>query len=128
MAEVYNKEGGPWRRWHMPRTAMIFLDDSPGLSNEEKNEKARLKAQSAWANYWKAMAGTIDQNKVDNAVNSTIYGCPEEVAEKISLKYHPHDKLMLWFDFNNHKNEDVKKAMVLFKEKVIPLIDSYGKS
>lgn len=127
MNEVYHKEGGPWRRWYMPRTAMIFIDDSPGLSKEEKNKKARLKAQAAWANYWKAMAGTIDQSKVDNAVNSTIYGSPEEVAEKISLKYHPHDKIMLWFDFNNHNNEEVKEAMVIFKEKIIPLIDSYGK-
>lgn len=128
MQEVYNKEDGPWRRWYMPRTAMIFIDDTPGLSREEKTKKAKLKAQAAWANYWKAMAGTIDQNKVDNAVDSTIFGSPEDVADKISQKYHPHDKIMLWFDFNNHDNADVKNAMSTFKEKVIPLIESYGKN
>lgn len=127
MAEVYHKDGGPWRRWYMPRTAMIFLDDSPGLTTEQKNEKAKLKAKSAWENYWKAMAGTIDPKKIESAVDNTIFGCPEQVADKISLKYHPHDRLMLWFDFNNHDNDDVKKSMITFREKVVPLIDQYGK-
>jgi hypothetical protein len=27
---------------------------------------------------------------------------------------------MLWFDFNNHDNEDVRRAMRLFMEKVAP--------
>lgn len=123
MSEVYNKEGGPWERSYMPRTAMVFMDDTKGLSGEEKNEKARMKARSAWENYWKAMAGTIDQKKVEGAVDNTIYGNPEQVASKILEKYHKDDKLMVWFDFNNHDNEDVKNDMNLFKEKVIPLIE-----
>lgn len=127
MKEIYNHEGGPWRRWYMPRTAMIFMDDTPGSTEFKKNEKARAKAKSAWENYWRAMNGTIDQSKVDGAVDNTIYGSPEEVAEKICQKYHPHDRLMLWFDFNNHDNEDVKTSMQLFREKVVPLIESYGK-
>ncbi|MGH1467394.1 MAG: LLM class flavin-dependent oxidoreductase [Bdellovibrionales bacterium] len=127
MAEAYHQDGGKWQREYMPRTAMVFIDDSEGLTAEQKNEKAKLKAKSAWENYWKAMAGTIDQKKVESAVDNTIYGCPEQIAEKVVEKYNPKDRLMLWFDFNNHDNEDVKKSMMLFKEKVIPLIDERGR-
>jgi hypothetical protein len=38
----------------------------------------------------------------------------------IREKYHPEDRLMLWFDFNNHDNEFVKDSMRVFQEKVIP--------
>ncbi len=127
MQKAYHTDGGRWRRWYMPRTAMIFIDDTPGATEFKKNETAKAKAKKAWENYWKAMAGTIDPKKVENAVDNTICGSPEEVAEQICEKYHPHDRLMLWFDFNNHDNEDVKKSMILFNERVIPLIDSYGK-
>jgi len=126
MRGLYNKAGGSWKRWFMPRTAMIFIDDTEGASTISKEMKAKDKASKAWENYWKAMSGTIDSQKVKEAVDNAIYGSPEQVAEKIAQKYHPHDRLMLWFDFNNHDNEDVKKSMKLFREKSIPLIESYG--
>ncbi len=124
MKKIYHQDGGSWQRWFMPRTVMIFMDDTKGFSVEQKNEKAKLKAHSAWENYWKAMAGTIDQKKVKEAVDNTVFGSPEQVAQKICFKYHSHDRLMLWFDFNNHENKDIKKSMVLFREKVVPLIES----
>ena len=126
MKEFYNKADGPWKRWYMPRTCMVFLDDTPGLTNTEKRDKAKEKAQKAWENYWKAMSGTVDPNRVRDAVENAVYGSPEDVADRIGETYHPHDRLMLWFDFNNHDNEDVKNSMKVFREKVIPLIDSYG--
>lgn len=125
MKDVYNKAGGAWKRWYMPRTAMVFIDDTPGASSISKEMKAKEKATKAWENYWKAMAGTLDPQKVSEAVGNAIYGSPEQVAEKIAEKYHPHDRLMLWFDFNNHDNEDVKNTMKVFKEKVVPKIESY---
>ncbi len=124
MKKIYHQDGGLWQRCFMPRTAMIFMDDARGLSAEKKSERAKLKACSAWENYWKAMAGTVDEKKVKEAVDNTIFGCPEEVAQKICSKYHPQDRLMLWFDFNNHENKDIKNSMTLFREKVIPLIES----
>lgn len=125
MRGLYNKAGGNWKRWYMPRTAMIFIDDTPGASSISKEMKAKEKATKAWENYWRAMAGTIDPQKVKEAVDNAIYGSPEQVAEKIAQSYHPHDRLMLWFDFNNHDNEDVKNTMKIFREKVIPRIESY---
>lgn len=123
MKEEFHKDGKEWTRAHMPRTALIFLDDTEGLSEEEKTAKAKVKAEKAWANYWKAMDGTLDPNKVTQAVHNALYGSPKELARQIKEKYHPKDRLMLWFDFNNHDNEDIKKSMTVFKQKTIPLLN-----
>lgn len=120
MAQDYHPSGGAWRRDLMPRTAMVFLDATPGLSSDEQTAKARKAAEKAWVNYWKAMEGTLDQKKVDQAVGNTLAGSPEVLAEQIRLKYHPEDRLMLWFDFNNHDNEAVKSAMKTFMWEVTP--------
>lgn len=120
MAKDYHPSGGPWRRDLMPRTTMIFLDATPGLSSEEQTAKAKKAAERAWVTYWKAMEGTIDQKKVDQAVSNTLAGSPEVLVEAIRAKYHPEDRLMLWFDFNNHDNEAIKQSMRIFMEKVAP--------
>lgn len=112
MAGCYHPSGGPWRRDMMPRTAMVFMDSS--------SEKAKAAAERAWVIYWKAMEGTLDRKKVEQAVANTLAGTPEELAEAIRSKYHAEDRLMLWFDFNSHDNEFIKKSMVTFMEKVAP--------
>lgn len=110
---------GSWTRDLMPRTAMVFLDDGLG-SAEEKTKRAKEQAVKAWATYWKAMEGTIDNKKVEQAVDNTLAGSPEQLTNLIKDKYHPEDRLMLWFDFNNHNNEQVKSSMVTFMNKVAP--------
>ena len=120
MQEHYHPDGGPWQRSKMPRTAMVFLNDDPGLSREEKKQRALKQAQNAWENYWKAMEGTLDKGKVEQAVSNALAGSPEDVAQQIKEKYNPEDRLMLWFDFNNHDNEMVKNSMRIFAEKVRP--------
>ncbi len=112
MREVYNPAGGAWRRDLMPRTAMVFVDQT--------TEKAKRRSEHAWVNYWKAMEGTLDQKKVDQAVSNTLAGDPDTLAAQIRAKYHKDDRLMLWFDFNNHNNEEVKRSMTDFMEKVAP--------
>lgn len=120
MAREYHPSGGKWRRDLMPRTCMIFLDTTKGWSSEARTEKAKKAAEKAWANYWKAMEGTIDSRKVEQAVSNTLAGSPEVLAEQIKAKYHPDDRLMLWFDFNNHDNEDVKSMLREFMNQVAP--------
>ena len=122
MEKHYHSSGGPWRRELMPRTVMIFLDDSPGVSDAEKSKRAKDVARRAWENYWLAMEKTLDPAKVESAVSNTIAGNPQEVAFQIREKYQPEDRLMLWFDFNNHDNEAVKASMKTFFEKVAPQI------
>jgi alkanesulfonate monooxygenase SsuD/methylene tetrahydromethanopterin reductase-like flavin-dependent oxidoreductase (luciferase family) len=112
MARVYHKSGGPWRRDLMPRTAMVFVDKTTA--------RAKAAAEKAWSVYWKAMEGTLDAKKVEQAVGNTLAGSPEDLAEQIRAKYHPDDRLMLWFDFNNHDNEAVKQSMRVFWEQVVP--------
>lgn len=120
MSEKFHPQGGKWRRELMPRTVLLFLDDSKGCSDLEKSKRAQGQARKAWENYWNAMEGTLDPQKVSQAVSNTIAGHPAEVAEKIKLKYHPDDRLMLWFDFNNHNSEMVESSMKSFIEKVAP--------
>ncbi len=116
MRTSYHKDGGQWRREYMPRTAMVFLDKT--------TDKARESAGKAWATYWKAMEGTLDSRKVEQAVSNTLAGNANDLAAQIRAKYHKDDRLMLWFDFNNHDNEFIKNSMADFKNKVVPLLES----
>ena len=112
MHEQYHPHGGSWQRHLMPRTAMIFMDST--------TERAKQAAEKAWANYWLAMEGTLDRKKVEQAVENTLAGTPEDLVEAIRAKYHPEDRLMLWFDFNNHNNAQIKDSMVKFMTHVAP--------
>ena len=125
MKQHYHRSGGGWKRWMMPRTAMVFVDATPGLSAEARTKKAKLEAEKAWRNYWKAMEGTLDQRKVSEAVANTLAGDPTDLARQIREKYHSDDRLMLWFDFNNHNNDAVKNSMRIFHEQVIPLLEGH---
>lgn len=118
MAKAYHSSGGPWMRDMMPRTLLLFVDDSPGVSDQIKSERAKGRARRAWENYWRAMEGTLDPKKVESAVKSTMAGHPSEIIDLIQEKYHKQDRLMLWFDFNNHNNEEVKASMTTFIDKI----------
>lgn len=115
MNETYNKtpwgaSSGVWSRSLMPRTVLVFID--------EDSRKAHRNAEMAIENYWKAVEGTLDPKKVSEAVGNAVVGNPGEVALQMKERFHPEDRLMLWFDFNNHDNEAVKKSMRLFMERV----------
>lgn len=120
MQKAYHPDGGPWRRELMPRTVLLFLDDTRGVSDSEKSKRARAQAKKAWENYWKAMEGTLDPKKVESAISNTIAGHPAEVIDQLRSKYHSDDRLMLWFDFNNHNSQQIIEAMQIFTEKVAP--------
>ena len=120
MREQFHPQGGGWQREMMPRTVLLFLDDSAGLSDAQKSERAKSQARKAWENYWRAMEKTLDPAKVESAVSNTIAGNVHEITEQIRAKYHKDDRLMLWFDFNNHDNDGVKASMRAFMEKVAP--------
>lgn len=127
MAREFHPSGGTWTRAHMPRTALVFIDATEGLSPEEQSARAREQSKKAWSNYWLAMEKTLDPKKVESAVENSISGNPEEVAQAIKKKYHPEDRLMLWFDFNNHDNEQIKNSMRIFAEKVKPRVEELNR-
>ena len=108
MTAAYHKDGGSWNRSLMPRTALVFVD--------EKKSRAVERAEKALTAYWQAMEGTVTKDKVDQAVNNALVGTREEVREQVQSRFHPDDRIMFWFDFNNHDNENVKKSMRLMME------------
>jgi hypothetical protein len=126
MAQHYHPDGGPWKRSYMPRTSLIFLNGDPRLTPEQQRSKAREAAQKALENYWRAMEGTLDPRKVAEAVENAVYGNPRDVAAQLQAKYHPEDRLMLWFDFNNHDNAAIKASMEAFWHQTRPLLMKDG--
>jgi alkanesulfonate monooxygenase SsuD/methylene tetrahydromethanopterin reductase-like flavin-dependent oxidoreductase (luciferase family) len=116
----FNPAGGEWSRAHMPRTVLVFIDATPGLSREARRAKAQTAAQSALSTYWKALEGTIDPAKIAAATDNALVGAPEDLIEQMHERFSPEDRLMLWFDFNNHDNQDVQNKMRDFMENVVP--------
>lgn len=122
LARAYHPAGGPWQRGYMPRTVFVFLNEQPGLSPEQRREAAAEEAREALGAYWKALEGTLDPSKVERAADNALVGDAEQVAQQIVERFHPDDRLMLWFDFFNHDNERVISNMQHFMERVAPRV------
>lgn len=122
MSESYHASGGPWQRSHMPRTVFVFLNDEPGLSTQERREAAKLEARAALGAYWTALEGTLDPAKVERAADNALIGNAEDIAAEIVQRFHPEDRLMLWFDFFNHDSPRVIRNMEAFMAKVAPAV------
>jgi alkanesulfonate monooxygenase SsuD/methylene tetrahydromethanopterin reductase-like flavin-dependent oxidoreductase (luciferase family) len=94
---------GKWERRMMPRTVLVFIADDA--------EQAEAEARDALTNYWRALEGTLDEEKVRNATNNALVGDAAAILEQAKQRFHPDDRLMLWFDFNNHDSKRVMKNM-----------------
>ncbi|HEX6159273.1 MAG TPA: LLM class flavin-dependent oxidoreductase [Thermoanaerobaculia bacterium] len=112
----YHPDGGPWQRRLMPRTVLVFI-------NDDDPEKAHDEARSALSNYWRALEGTLDEEKVRRATNNALVGNADQIAAQMKERFDPGDRLMLWFDFNNHDSRRVMKNMSDFMNKVAPHIN-----
>lgn len=123
MGEWYHENGGEWHREYMPRTVMVFLNDEEGTTEEEKNEAAQALAKKSLSAYWTALQGTLDPSKVEKATSNALVGSPEVIANMIVDRFHPADKLMLWFDFFNHDSAYVCGMMEAFMKKVVPRVE-----
>ena len=123
MQQIYHQDGGPWRRDLMPRTTLVFIDNSKG-GETAQFERARVKAQAAMTTYWKALEGTLDQRRIDNAVDNALVGGPQRIITMMRERFHPDDRLMLWFDFFNHDNQAVRQSMQDFMRHVAPPLNA----
>ena len=110
MREHYHPAGGPWRRSLMPRTVLVFINDDPARAAEE--------ARDALSNYWRALEGTLDEEKVRRATDNALVGNAEGIMGQMRERFDPEDRLMLWFDFNNHDSKRVMKNMSDFMNDV----------
>ncbi len=106
----YNPAGGAWHRRLMPRTVLVFINDDPGRAAEQ--------ARAALSNYWRALEGTLDDEKVRRATDNALIGNAESIAGQVRSRFHAEDRLMLWFDFNNHDSKQVMKSMSDFMNDV----------
>lgn len=122
MAAAYHPDGGPWRRAYMPRTVFVFLNERDGLSPASRRAAAREEARAALSAYWTALEGTLDPKKVEGAADNALVGDADEVAEQVVARFHPEDRLMLWFDFFNHDSGRVVENMTRFMERVVPRV------
>jgi alkanesulfonate monooxygenase SsuD/methylene tetrahydromethanopterin reductase-like flavin-dependent oxidoreductase (luciferase family) len=114
MATAYHADGGGWHRRLMPRTVLVFINDDPAQAAEE--------ARAALSNYWRALEGTLDEEKVRRASENALIGDASMITAQIRERFHPEDRLMLWFDFNNHDSKRVMKNMEDFMTEVAPAI------
>ena len=112
MRDHYHPAGGRWHRRLMPRTVLVFINDDPAKAAEE--------ARDALSNYWRALEGTLDEAKVQRATDNALIGDAVTIERQMRQRFHPEDRLMLWFDFNNHDSERVMKNMTDFMTRVAP--------
>lgn len=112
MRTHYHPDGGPWQRRLMPRTVLVFINDDP--------EQAREEARDALSNYWRALEGTLDEEKVRRATNNALVGDAATITAQMRERFDPEDRLMLWFDFNNHDSKRVMKNMSDFMSTIAP--------
>ncbi len=120
MQANFHRDGAGWQRSFLPRTVLIFVNGDSDARPEEQRRRAKQAAENAMTNYWRAMEGTLDPQKIANAVENAVYGNPQDVVQQLRARFHPEDRLMLWFDFNNHDNESVKQSMRVFWQQVRP--------
>ena len=114
---------GEWERRMMPRTVMVFLNEEEGLNEAEKTAAAQTESEGALSSYWAALEGTLDPAKVSKAANNAVIGNATDVAAQIRERFHPDDRLMLWFDFFRHDSARICRDMRAFMDKVVPLVN-----
>lgn len=104
-----------WNRDRLPRTVMVFIDSN--------RKKAYELANHVLDQYIEAMRGTAQVPEKTVLLQRALVGDPQEILEQIqpegSRGYHPQDRLMLWFEFNQMENEVIQSQMKLFFEKVV---------
>src|SRR5687768_10803136 len=110
MKTHYNPAGGAWHRRLMPRTVLVFINDDPARASEQ--------AREALSNYWRALEGTLDEEKVRRATGNALVGNASSIVQQMRARFDPEDRLMLWFDFNNHDSKQVMKNMSDFMNDV----------
>jgi hypothetical protein len=105
---------------------MVFLNEQPHLGPQARRSAAREEARAALSAYWTALEGTLDPHKVERAADNAVVGDADEVSTQILERFHPDDRLMLWFDFFNHDSARVVANMEAFTQQVVPRIRAGG--
>ncbi|MDN5856907.1 MAG: luciferase, partial [Actinomycetia bacterium] len=84
---------------------------------------AQARAEMALTSYWIAMDGTLDPARLADSSSNAVVGNPADVARQLRERFHPDDRVMLWFDFFRPSGETVLEEMTIFAEQVLPRLD-----
>jgi alkanesulfonate monooxygenase SsuD/methylene tetrahydromethanopterin reductase-like flavin-dependent oxidoreductase (luciferase family) len=108
--------GRIWHRSRMPRTVLVFIDDSPKAAQE--------RASRCFDTYIEAMRGTVATPDKNALMERALIGDSQMIREQLTPDhpkgFHPDDRLMLWFEFNQSDGAAVEHQMRLFAENVLP--------
>lgn len=104
-----------WKRERLPRTVLVFADPSAA--------RARERADAALDVYIEAMRGTAQVPDKRVLLARALVGDAAELRESLapggSRGFHQHDRLMLWFEFNQLDGAEVEAQMRYFFEEVV---------
>lgn len=118
MFAKYSEAGRVWHRSRLPRTVLVFID--------EDADKARVMAEDCFDTYIEAMRGTVKMPPREALMARALIGEPAQMIEQLSPDsghgFHPDDRLMLWFEFNQSCGEAIAAQMRLFADKVMPVV------
>jgi hypothetical protein len=104
-----------WKRERLPRTVLVFADPS--------GARARERADAALELYIEAMRGTAQVPDKRVLLARALVGDAAELRERLapggSHGFHEHDRLMLWFEFNQLEGAEIEAQMRYFFEQVV---------
>jgi alkanesulfonate monooxygenase SsuD/methylene tetrahydromethanopterin reductase-like flavin-dependent oxidoreductase (luciferase family) len=104
-----------WSRARLPRTVLVFADPT--------RDVARERASAALDVYIEAMRGTAQVPDKSVLLARALIGDASEIREQLSPGaphgFHPEDRLMTWFEFNQLSGEDIQRQMRYFFEQVV---------
>ena len=116
MRRRYENTSRSWNRSRMPRTVLVFID--------ETSKRARERASDCFDMYIEAMRGTAAVPDKEILMSRALIGDPVEIREQLSpensRRFHADDRLMLWFEFNQSDSNAICGQMRLFAEQVAP--------
>lgn len=104
-----------WSRQRLPRTVLVFADPSRSV--------ARERADAVLDAYIEAMRGTAQVPDKRVLLERALVGDAAELrdcfAQGSRHGFHPEDRLMLWFEFNQLDGESIQRQMRYFVEQVL---------
>jgi hypothetical protein len=116
MFDKARSTGRVWHRSRMPRTVLVFIDRDPRV--------ARERASQCFDTYIEAMRGTVATPDKDFLLDRALIGDSAMIREALQpghpKGFHPDDRLMLWFEFNQTDGDGVVRQMRQFAEEVMP--------
>jgi alkanesulfonate monooxygenase SsuD/methylene tetrahydromethanopterin reductase-like flavin-dependent oxidoreductase (luciferase family) len=103
-----------WHRSRLPRTVLVFIDPD--------RQKARRLAHAVLDTYIEAMRGTAEVPEKAVLLERALIGDAAEIRDQLSpgapRGFHPDDRLMLWFEFNQLDGDAVQNQMRYFFREV----------